>query len=83
MIKNCPHPELAKAFLDVLSSAEFQLAREKVAGSRGSNTTYTNDESFFPADIDKSVVALDFAELANEKEDLINHWVDLWAEVNS
>ena len=83
MIKNCPHPELAKAFLDVLSSAEFQLAREKVAGSRGSNTTYTNDESFFPADIDKGVVALDFAELANEKEDLINHWVDLWAEVNS
>ena len=34
-------------------------------------------------DIDKSVVALDFAELAKEKEDIINHWVDLWAEVNS
>lgn len=83
MIKNCPHPELAKAFLDVLSSAEFQLAREKVAGSRGSNTTYTNDESYFPADIDDGVVDLDFAELASQKEELIEKWTDLWAEVNS
>ena len=83
MIKNGPHPELAKAFLDVLSSAEFQLAREKVAGSRGSNTTYTNDESYFPADIDDGVVDLDFAELASQKEELIEKWTDLWAEVNS
>lgn len=82
MIKDCPHPELAAAFLDVLSSAEFQLAREKVAGSRGTNTTYVNDESYFPADLNDSVVAVDFVELAAQKEELITKWTDLWADIN-
>ena len=82
MIKDCPHPELAAAFLDVLSSAEFQLAREKVAGSRGTNTTYVNDESYFPADLNDSVVTVDFVELAAQKEELITKWTDLWADIN-
>lgn len=82
MVKNCPHPELAGAVLDVLSSAEFQLAREKAAGSRGPNTTYVNDESYFPADIDQGVVAMDFDKMSKEKSSLIEKWTDLWASVN-
>lgn len=82
MVKDCPHPELAAAVLDVLSSAEFQLAREKAAGSKGPNTTYVNEESYFPADIDKGVVDLDYAALAAKKSELIEKWTDLWASVN-
>ena len=69
--------------LDMLSSAEFQLAREKVAGSRGTNSTYVNDKSYFPADIDDSIVELDFVKLVDEKKALIEKWTNLWAEVNS
>ena len=82
MIKNCPHPELAAAVLDTLSSAEFQLAREKVSGSRGSNTTYVNDESYFPADIDDGVVPMDFDMLVEQKSALLEKWSDMWATVN-
>ena len=73
---------MAGAVLDVLSSAEFQLAREKAAGSRGPNTTYVNDESYFPADIDQGVVAMDFDKMSKEKSSLIEKWTDLWASVN-
>lgn len=83
MIKDCPHPELAAAVLDTLSSAEFQLAREKAAGSRGPNTTYTNADSYFPADIDSGVVPLDFAAIAGQKSTLIEKWNDMWAAANS
>lgn len=83
MIKDCPHPELAAAVLDTLSSAEFQLAREKAAGSRGPNTTYTNADSYFPADIDNGVVPLDFAAIAGQKSALIEKWNDMWAAANS
>lgn len=79
MVKNCPHPELAKAVLDVLSSAEFQMAREKAAGSRGTNKTYTNPDSYFPATLDQGVVAIDFPTIASQKKTLIEKWNDLWA----
>ena len=82
MVKNCPHPELAAAVLDVLSSADFQLAREKAAGSRGPNTTYVNDESYFPADIDDGVVPMDFEMMSAQKSTLIEKWTDLWASIN-
>ena len=82
MIENCPHPELAAAVLDTLSSAEFQVAREKVSGSRGSNTTYVNDESYFPADIDDGVVPMDFDMLVEQKSALLEKWSDMWATVN-
>ena len=68
--------------LDVLSSADFQLAREKAAGSRGTNTTYVNDESYFPADLDDGVVPMDFAKMSAEKSDLIAKWTDMWASIN-
>lgn len=82
MVKNCPHPELAAAVLDVLSSADFQLAREEAAGSRGPNTTYVNDESYFPADIDDGVVPMDFEMMSAQKSTLIEKWTDLWASIN-
>ena len=82
MVKNYPHPELAAAVLDVLSSADFQLAREKAAGSRGPNTTYVNDESYFPADIDDGVVPMDFEMMSAQKSTLIEKWTDLWASIN-
>lgn len=82
MVKNCPHPELAAAVLDVLSSADFQLSREKAAGSRGPNTTYVNDESYFPADIDDGVVPMDFEMMSAQKSTLIEKWTDLWASIN-
>lgn len=82
MVKDCPHPELAAAVLDVLSSADFQLAREKAAGSRGPNTTYVNDESYFPADIDEGVVPMDFEMMSAQKSTLIEKWTDLWASIN-
>lgn len=82
MVKDCPHPELAKAFLDILSSAEYQLAREKAAGSRGPNKTYHYDESYFPKDIDDSVVPMDVAMLAKRKTELLDKWTDMWADVN-
>lgn len=82
MVKNCPHPELAAAVLDVLSSADFQLAREKAAGSKGPNTTYVNEDSFFPAELDEGLVPMDFEKMAAEKSALIEKWTDLWAAAN-
>lgn len=82
MVKNCPHPEQAKAVLDILSGAEFQLAREIASGSRGPNKTYHNDKSYFPANIDDGVVQMDVEMLARDKKMLIGKWTDMWTEVN-
>lgn len=82
IVKDCRNPELAAAVMDVLSSADFQLAREKVAGSRGPNTTYVNDESYFPADIDEGVVEMDFEMMSKEKANILEKWTDMWADVN-
>ena len=83
MVKNCPHPELAAAVLDVLSSADFQLAREKAAGSpRHQHHPMSTMRATSPADLDAGVVPMDFAKMSAEKADLISKWTDMWASIN-
>lgn len=82
MVKDCSHPELAAAVLDVLSGADFQLAREKAAGAKGTNTSYVNDESYFPETLAAQLVPMDFEKMTAEKSDLIAKWTDMWAAAN-
>lgn len=82
MIKDCPHPELAAAVLDVLSSAEFQMAREAAAGAKGTNTTYVYDKSYFPANLSDMLVEMDFAMLTEQKAGIVEKWTDMWASAN-
>lgn len=82
MIKDCPHPELAAAVLDVISSADFQLQREITGGAKGTNTTYVYDQSYFPKDINEGVVPMDYEMLSAQKKDLLEKWTDMWATIN-
>lgn len=75
MIKNCPHPELAKAVLDVMSSSEFQAALN-------TNYYYCGDTNLLPDNINDILVPLDFEYLSAEKANIIDKWNDIWTEVN-
>ena len=78
MVKDCPHPETAAAFLDFVSSADYQLARSEENCARGTNTTikYGN----YPDDSELGLKEIDWEWLGTQKEALLEKWVDHWTE---
>ena len=77
MVKGCPHPEAAAAFLDFCASADYQLARSVDNCARGVNTgiKYGN----YPSDEEIGVVPIDWEWLGTQKEALLEKWAEHWA----
>lgn len=78
MVKDCPHPEAAAAFLDFCGSVEYQLARVDENCARGTNTAikYAN----YPADEELGLKAIDWEWLGGEKPALLEKWAEHWAQ---
>ena len=78
MIKDCPHPEAAAAFMDFCGSADYQLARSEENCARGTNTTikYGN----YPDDSELGLKEIDWEWLGTQKEALLEKWTDHWAQ---
>lgn len=84
LVKNCPHPENAKALIDFICSAEGQtaLAAYQEGTLRYTNAGYTvPDNAWLPASEDIKWVSRDVEYLTANKADILEHWNDLLAEV--
>lgn len=80
IVKNAPNLPAAQAMMDLLSSAEFQDARAEASAGRGSNTLC--NLSGLPDEETLAIKDLDFAYLAEHKEEMLNKWNELYAELN-
>ena len=85
VIKNCPHPTAAKAFVDTLMTAEAQtIASEVDTGTRFTNKNMTlSDACVLPSSDSITWVDRPVAELCAQKETILEHWNSLWASLNS
>ena len=79
IVKNAPNQAAAEAMMDLLSSAEFQNERATVASGRGSNGTC--DLNDLPSEDSMNIVPLDFDYLTANKEEIMTHWNDLYADL--
>lgn len=80
IVKNAPNLPAAQAMVDLLTSAEFQDARAEVSAGRGSNGNC--NLSGLPAEDTLGMKELDFTYLKEHKEEILNHWNELYAELN-
>ena len=80
IVKNAPNLSAAQAMMDLLSSAEFQDARAEASAGRGSNTLC--NLSGLPDEETLAIKDLDFAYLAEHKEEMLHKWNELYAELN-
>ncbi len=80
IVKNAPNLPAAQAMVDLLTSAEFQDARAEVSAGRGSNGNC--NLSGLPAEDTLGMKELDFTYLKDHKEEILNHWNELYAELN-
>lgn len=84
LVKNCPHPENAKALIDFVCSAEGQTA---LAAYQEGTLRYTNAgyevpaNAWLPASGDIKWVDRDVEYLTANKAAILEHWNDLLAEV--
>ena len=78
MVKGCPHPDAAAAFLDFVACADYQLARSEENCARGTNTTikYGN----YPDDSELGLVDIDWEWLGTQKEALLEKWTEHWED---
>lgn len=85
LVKNGPNQENAKAMIDFICSAEGQTA---LAAYQEGTLRYTNagysvpDNAWLPASGDIKWVDRDVEFLTANKEQILEHWNDLWASVN-
>ena len=80
IVKNAPNLPAAQAMIDLLTSAEFQDARAEVSAGRGSNGNC--NLSGLPAEDTLGMKELDFDYLKEHKDEIMNHWNELYAELN-
>ena len=80
IVKGAPNLTAAKAMIDLLASKEFQDKRSDLAG-RGTNMNVK--ASVLPSNSTLGLVDLDYDYLSENKDQLIDHWNVLWANVNS
>ncbi len=80
IVKNAPNLPAAQAMMDLLSSAEFQDARAVASAGRGSNGQC--DLKGLPDENTLNIKELDFAYLNEHKEEILNKWNELYAELN-
>ena len=78
MVKDCPHPEAAAAFLDFCSSVEYQQARSVDNCARGVNKgiIYGN----YPSDSEIGVVPIDWEWLGTQKQAILDKFAEHWAQ---
>lgn len=79
IVKNAPNVPAAQAMVDLLSSAEFQEARAEVSAGRGSNGNC--NLSGLPAEDTLNLKELDFDYLKEHKDEILNRWNELYAEL--
>lgn len=78
MVKDCPHPDAAAAFLDFCASVDYQKARSDENCARGTNANikYGN----YPPDEELGVVKIDWEWLGTQKTALLEKWTEHWAQ---
>ncbi|MFA6776119.1 MAG: extracellular solute-binding protein [Sphaerochaetaceae bacterium] len=76
--KGAPNLTAAQAMIDMLGSVEFQNMRADLAG-RGSNAHCKASD--LPASSVLGLKDLDYAYLGTNKDKMLDHWNELWAEV--
>lgn len=79
IVKGAPNKAAAEAMMNLLASNEFQDARSKESGGRGTNSLCAN--SGLPKEDTLGLVKLDFDYLAKNKTALIDHWATMWKSV--
>ena len=85
LVKNGPNPENAKAMIDFICSAEGQtaLAAAQEGTLRYTNKNYTVPENAWLTPTDEITwVTRDVEYLTENKDAILEHWNELWAEVN-
>ena len=80
IIKTAPNLPAAQAMMDLLSSAEFQDARAQASAGRGSNSNCNLQG--LPEESGLGIVDLDFDYLAAHKEELINRFTEMYADLS-
>ncbi len=75
IVKNCPHPELAKLFEDFVLSKDCQTEQNKDFGRRPARKDVELGD--LPALSDLNLVTYDFDLAANHKDDLVAKWQDV------
>lgn len=80
IVKGAPNLDAAKAMIDLLASKEFQDKRADLAG-RGTNENVKASD--LPANSSLGLIDLDYDYISENKDQLIDHWNILWANVNS
>lgn len=80
IIKNCQHPEAAKAFVELVTSAEGQSRMYEIySGARYSNANATRPaESVLGANEDLHWVDRPVEELTVHKDEILAHWQKLY-----
>ena len=80
IVKSAPNLPAAQAMMDLLSSAEFQDARAVASAGRGSNGLC--NLSGLPDEETLYIKDLDFTYLTEHKDEILNKWNELYAELN-
>lgn len=80
IVKTAPNLTAAQAMMDLLASTEFQDIRAEQSSGRGSNGKSILID--LPKEDTLNMVELDFAYLAENKDQMIDHWNTLWAETH-
>ena len=82
VIKNCQHPEAAKAFVNWVCSADgCSYIAQYLKTLRMTNKDTVYGESLLPATEDIKWVVRDVPYLTEHKADILEHWNDLLLEV--
>ena len=82
VIKNCQHPEAAKAFVNWVCSADgCSYIAQYLKTLRMTNKDTVYGESLLPATEDIKWVVRDVPYLTEHKADILDHWNELFLEV--
>lgn len=84
LVKNGPNPENAKAMIDFICSAEGQtaLAAYQEGTLRYTNANYESPENAWLTDAaDITWVTRDVEYMTTNKDSILEHWNELWANV--
>ena len=73
MVRGCPHPDAAAAFLDFCMSSECQTARFEINRARGVNRTASFDG--YPDAGSLGTVSVDWEQLAEQKDTILERWL--------
>lgn len=82
IVKNCPHPEQAKAFIEYLTSKDCQSDYAQKSSSRPANANLPSTNPYLIDYSKIKVVPEDQAYLKKNKKAIQAKWAELWAKYN-